>query len=79
MRTPRPIGTKILLRSKRGKRKWFRRKLKGELKNEIHISRKCSRCELTESARWWKCCSKHTSERLDDVLCNECVEELHIM
>ncbi len=28
MRTPKQEGTKILLRSKQGKRKWLRRKLK---------------------------------------------------
>lgn len=35
MRTPRQEGTKILLRSKQGKRKWYRRKLKKQLVKEV--------------------------------------------
>lgn len=40
-------------------------------------SKRCNRCMSNETEKWWKCCPTHTSEQGQDVLCEECVKELH--
>ncbi len=37
----------------------------------------CVVCASTTTAKWWKCCSAHTSEQGTDVVCHECSERLH--
>lgn len=32
----------------------------------------CNICKTEESKSWWKCCSKHTTERDIDVVCESC-------
>jgi len=37
----------------------------------------CVVCGSTTTAKWWKCCSAHTSEQGSDVVCHACSEKLH--
>ncbi len=37
----------------------------------------CIICGSITTAKWWKCCSAHTSEQGSDVVCHECSERLH--
>lgn len=35
----------------------------------------CIICKRVNSATWWKCCPKHTTERGTDVVCQSCASE----
>ncbi len=37
----------------------------------------CIICGRNGSAKWWKCCPKHTTEQGSDVCCDSCAKELH--
>lgn len=44
---------------------------------ENKMQHTCKRCGTDKSEMWWKCCPRHTSERGDDVMCDNCKDEMH--